>query len=180
MAQTVQRLTTYSRHEEAFEQSIMILDKRDYTSDMPVFVKEAVRAVILRDGRLAVQQSSRGDCKLLGGGVDAGENFTEALCREVEEEAGLVVKRGTIQGIGRIEEIHRDIFLPEQIYHCFSYYFSCEAEEKQIEPHMTQSELAKGYHLEWVTPEEFVSANAAYMTDGWIERDTRFVKQWLI
>lgn len=180
MEQTVHRLAANSRHEEVFEQSMMILDKQDYTSDMPVFVKEAVRAVILQEGRIAVQHSFRGDCKLLGGGVDAGESYADALCREVEEEAGLVVKRCTIRGIGRIEEIHRDIFRPEQIYHCFSYYYSCEVEEEQKEPHMTKSELAKGYHLEWVTPEEFVASNAAYMADGWIERDTRFVKQWLI
>lgn len=180
MAQTIQQLDAYSRHEEVFEQSILVLDKQDYTPDMPVFKKEAVRAVILRDGRLAVQHSSRGDCKLLGGGVDAGEDFADALCREVEEEAGLLVRRGTIRGIGRIEEIHRDIFQPEQIYHCFSYYYMCEVEDRQVETHMTESERAKGFHLEWVTPEEFVSANAAYMSDGWIERDTRFVKQWLI
>lgn len=165
---------------EECRRSLMVQDRQDYTEDMPVFEKDAVRAVIRRNGRIAVQRSSRGDCKLLGGGVDAGEHFTEALCREVEEEAGLVVKRDTIRGIGQIEEMHRDIFDGKQVYHCHSYCFACEAETEQVPVHMTDSERAKGYHLEWVTPEEFISANEPFLEDSWIQRDTDFVKRMLL
>lgn len=161
---------------EECRRSLLVSDRRDYTDDMPVFEKDAVRAVIWREGRLAVQRSSRGDCKLLGGGVDAGEHFTEALCREVEEEAGLVVRRETIRGIGQIEEMHRDIFDGKQIYHCHSYYFACQVEARQVPVHMTDSERAKGYHLEWITPEELIASNEAFLEDSWIERDTAFVK----
>lgn len=165
---------------EECRRSLMVLDRRDYTEDMPVFERDAVRAVIRRDGKIAVQRSSRGDCKLLGGGVDEGEHFTDTLCREVEEEAGLVVKRDTIRGIGQIEEMHRDIFGADQMFHCHSFYFTCETEPGQVPVHMTDSELAKGYHLEWVTPEELIAANEPFLEDFWIERDTAFVKQELL
>ena len=41
---------------------------------------------------------------------------------------------------------------------------------------MTESEKAKGYHLEWMTPEEIVKANEPFSKEPWIYRDTAFIK----
>ena len=49
-------------------------------------------------------------------------------------------------------------------------------EERTTEPHMTESEKAKGYHLEWMTPEEIVKANEPFSKEPWIYRDTAFIK----
>ena len=45
-------------------------DKHNYTDDMPVFERFAVRGIIIRDGRIAMQQAGEGYYKILGGGID--------------------------------------------------------------------------------------------------------------
>ena len=113
--------------------TLLILDKKDYTEDMPVFEKFSTRAVIIRNGKIATQHGNAGDYKILGGGVEPGEDLHEALIREVQEESGLVVIPSSIQTIGEIVERRRDIFDPNMVYVCHSCFFFCDAEEKMVE-----------------------------------------------
>ena len=86
--------------------TIFVLDEKNYTDDMPVFERVGVRAIIRRDGLLAMQQSAAGEYKIPGGGMDKGETIAEALAREVREETGLVVKPETMQELGEIIDMH--------------------------------------------------------------------------
>ena len=52
--------------------TLYTFDKHNYSDDMEVFERFAVRAVIIRDGKLAMQQAGEGYYKILGGGIDAG------------------------------------------------------------------------------------------------------------
>ena len=45
---------------------LLTLDIKDYTDDMPVFEKHTVRAIIMRDGKMSMQLSSRGEYKIPG------------------------------------------------------------------------------------------------------------------
>lgn len=160
-------------------QILLTLDKNDYSADMPVTEKYSTRAVIMQDGKLATQRGAAGDYKLLGGGIEPGENFGEALCREVSEESGLIVIPDSIQEIGQITERRRDIFNPQEIYVCHSLFYFCAVKDEMTQSHMTESEITKGYCLTWATPEEIIEGNAAFCdTQPWIYRDTEFVK-WL-
>lgn len=153
------------------------IDKGDYTSAMPVFEKFTVRAVIIREGKLAVQQSKEGDYKILGGGVEQGESLTDALQREVEEESGLLVIPETIRPIGEIVEKRRDLFDPSMIYLCHSCFFFCETREQIEAMHMTESEQEKGFHLVWAAPEEIIKGNEPFCeTQPWSYRDREFVR----
>ena len=100
----------------------------------------------------------------------------EESAREVEEEGGLVVKRDTIQLIGYIEERRRDVFEPDKIYICYTYFYSCEVEDYEVSLKLTASEIAKGYRLAWATPEQIVQNNTALISDKWKMRDTEFIK----
>ena len=59
--------------------TLYTFDKHNYSDDMEVFERFAVRAVIIRDGKLAMQQAGEGYYKILGGGIDAGETNEVAL-----------------------------------------------------------------------------------------------------
>lgn len=47
--------------------TLYTFDKHNYSDDMEVFERFAVRAVIIRDGKLAMQQAGEGYYKILGG-----------------------------------------------------------------------------------------------------------------
>ena len=103
--------------------TLKTIDSHNYTEDMPVFEKYSVRGVIVRDGKIAVQQSAAGDYKILGGGVEEGETFEQALIREVQEESGLKVIPDSIREIGEIVEKRTDIFDSSMVYVCHSCFF---------------------------------------------------------
>ena len=153
------------------------IDKGDYTSDMPAYAKYTVRGVIIREGKIAVQQSKAGDYKILGGGVEQGEGLADALLREVQEESGLIVIPESIRHIGEIVEKRRDLFDSSMIYLCHSFFFFCDAKERLEAMHMTASEQEKGFHLVWVTPEEMIKGNEPFCeTQPWSYRDREFVR----
>ena len=140
---------------------LLLLDTKDYTAEMPVYEKHSVRAIIIRNGQVAMQQSSAGVFKILGGVVEDGESHAETIAREVEEEGGLIVKQETIREIGYIEERRRDVFDTAKTYICYTYFYSCEAEDYEVSLKLTASEVARGYHLVWATPEHIVETNTA-------------------
>ena len=144
---------------------LLLLDAKDYTAEMTICEKCSVRAVIIRNGQVAMQQSKSGMYKILGGVVEEGETHEETLAREVEEEGGLIVKRDTIRPLGYIEERRRDVFDSDKIYICYTYFYSCEVEDYEVSLKMTASEIAKGYHLTWATPERIVQTNGALIRE---------------
>lgn len=156
---------------------LLTLDKGNYTPEMPVHIKYSTRAIITRDGRIAAQRGAAGDYKLLGGGVDEGETVREALCREVQEESGLVVIPESICEIGEVLERRRDLFEQGEVYECHSLVFSCEVQDCMTETKMTQSEIDKGFRLVWATPEEIICGNEPFCeSQPWSYRDREIVR----
>lgn len=154
-------------------------DSKDYQDTTDVHEKYSVRGIVLRDGKLAMQCSREGEYKIPGGGLEAGENAIQALIRELREETGLHVKEDTIQELGEIVEIRRDLFESHKKYICHSAFYVCQVGEEQDELQLTASEIAKGYVLKWATPEEIYRQNIQIQKDPWIIRDTAFIKMLL-
>lgn len=155
---------------------LKIFDEKDYDDEMGVYEKHAVRAVIMREGKIAVQKSTRGECKILGGGMEEGESRKTALLREVKEESGLVVIPSSVKEIGEMQEMRRDRFKPEKKFFCHSYFYRCDAEIDMVQPQMTASEIAQGFTLMWLTPEEIIQNNEEFLIYPWIKRDTEMIR----
>lgn len=62
---------------------ILTLDAKNYDPGLPLLQREAVRGIILIDGRLLMIEDSFDEVKLPGGGLEPGEDDTAALIREV-------------------------------------------------------------------------------------------------
>ena len=43
---------------------LLVLDYKNYTEDLPVYEKNTVRAIIMKDGKLAMQQRRTGEYKI--------------------------------------------------------------------------------------------------------------------
>lgn len=158
-------------------QTLLTLDSQDYTDEMPVVEKHTVRAVILHEGRMAMQCSGRGDFKMPGGGVEDGESHAETLLREVREEMGMIVLPASIRPIGMIDELRQDVFCPGVKYVCHSYFYLCDISEERLEPQMTASEIAKGFRPVWEYPQEICRINDLILGDElWQKRDTEFIR----
>ena len=78
----------------------------DYEERYSIF-RQAVRAVIVKDEKVAVQHVTKGFngefYMLPGGGIDFGESVNDALVREIAEEAG--VKAEVLGELGDILEV---------------------------------------------------------------------------
>lgn len=158
--------------------TLFTLDQKNYTDDMPLIERYAVRALINKDGLWAMQKSAAGDYKIPGGGVETGESYQEALIREVQEETGLIVIADSIREIGEVLEIREDNFQKGTKYIAHSFYYFCEVNTTMVEAAMTENELEKGYRLEWADIDHIIECNQKIQKEAWTVRDTQFLK-WM-
>lgn len=156
---------------------LFTLDQKDYTEDMPLQKKTVVRALICRQGRYAMQQSSKGYYKIPGGGVENGETRMQTLDREVREETGLIPDLSTVRELGATLERRRDIFNPLLVYECLTLFYACEALPERTCTDMTESELALGFHPVWATLDAIIDKNRELEEQNlyWKIRDYRFL-----
>lgn len=134
------------------------LDLKDYSPDAPVFVRPSVRAIIRREGKLAMIHSLTYDYyKFPGGGIEAGEEPLAALCREVREEAGLVVLPSTVQPYGQVRRIQRgdygDTFVQENDY------YLCDVEAVPVAQQLDDYEAEERFTLEWTDAPQAITVN---------------------
>ena len=129
------------------------MDKRDYDGCTHRFVRNSARAIIIRDGRLAMVHSRKYDCyKFPGGGIEAGEAPAAAMIRETREEAGLVVIPETIREYGYVHRIQKG---DRDAAECFvqdNFYYLCEAEREPVSQCLDNYEAEESYTLEFVAP----------------------------
>ena len=113
---------------------------------MPRPPRLAVRAVILREGRLLLVNAYPGRDDLWcapGGGVEPHASLHDNLARELQEELGLSVE------IGRpclVNEFHD----PERDFHQVDIYFRCDIGAQRIDPDWRDPEGVVAQHR-WVS-----------------------------
>lgn len=114
-------------------------------------IRHAARAVVFdTQGRIALLHVTKyGFHKLPGGGVEAGEDLTEALRRECLEEIGCEILVG--ESLGEVHEYRRQ-FSQYQISYCFTAQVLGEKGVPQFMP----DEAADGFQVEWFLPDEAV------------------------
>lgn len=159
--------------------TLACFDEKNYENTTKIFEKYNIRGIVLIDGKMAMQCSKDGEYKIPGGGMEANESYFCALSRELLEETGLVLIEESMKELGEIIEIRQDIFEADTKYICHSFFFSCEVTEERLPITPTESEIKKGYHLVWASPEEIYETNTRISKDAWILRDTAFVKMML-
>jgi len=157
--------------------ALMVLDRHDYTPDMPVIKKRTVRAIILKDGKYAMQRSRAGEYKIPGGGVEGDETDLETLAREVREECGMVLKTDTVKFIGSILEYRADIFEPDKQYNVETVYYRCDVTDERYDLMLTDSEKEAGFECVWAPAEEIIRVNHEVIKQPWKIKDTVFIQR---
>lgn len=111
--------------------------------------RTAVRT-ILNDGsgNIAISnKTAKNEYKLIGGGVDEGENLEEALKREVLEEAGCEIEIENC--LGFVEE-----FRSKKNFYQKSYVYITKVINNTHKLHLTKKEQEEGAKLCWLKPED--------------------------
>jgi ADP-ribose pyrophosphatase YjhB (NUDIX family) len=111
--------------------------------------RKAARAVVF-DGENKIgllNVSSKNYFKLLGGGIEEGEDIKIALDRECEEELGVQVEM--LKEIGSIVEYRAQFKL-----HQTSYCFLAKTNSDKNAPNFTDEEKSSGFEIVWVEPKE--------------------------
>lgn len=113
-----------------------------------VRLREAVRAIVLKNGEMAILYvSNKNYHKLPGGGIEQGEDLQEALDREIMEEVGTTIEN--IREVGKIVEYRKQHNL-QQISYCFI----ADVKDDKGKQNFTNEEKEEGFELKWVSVEE--------------------------
>jgi 8-oxo-dGTP pyrophosphatase MutT (NUDIX family) len=141
--------------------------------------RKAARAVVFDDDNnvALLHVSKHGYYKLPGGGVEAGEDFEEALKRECLEEIGCDVE--IIKPIGRIVEYRH--FPDGTDEYQESYCYMARVVGPKGMPHFEQAEIDKGFQQKWVTKMEAIALLREGRMDDYIgksiiERESTFIE----
>ena len=144
---------------------LFTMDAQNYDPAGTKFSRPSVRGVILRDGKLAMVHAREHDFyKFPGGGMEPGEDKLETLIREVREESGMTVIRGSIRPYGRVYRIEKGH--PEDVFEQENYYYFCDVEDAVGAQELDAYERREGFTLEWVAPAEVVRRNRALTQDS--------------
>ena len=139
-------------------EKILIMDEKNYSSDLEEIYRVAVRGIIFINGKLLMIENNFGEAKLPGGGIDGGEDDYEALVREVKEETGYDVFLESIVPFGEIEEKRLSVREP-MIWHQISRLYFCDVAPEQGVCNYTENEKKHGFKQVLYTLEEALEKN---------------------
>lgn len=129
------------------------MDKKDYGDCTHTFTRNSARSIIIRNGKVAMIHSRKYDYyKFPGGGIENGEDPTEAMIRETREEAGLIVIPETVKEYGYVHRIQRSDIDPTECFIQDNYYYLCDALDKPSAQHLDDYEAEEAFQLEFIEP----------------------------
>ena len=136
------------------------MDKKDYAHCVHTFTRNSARSIIIRGGKVAMIHSLKYDYyKFPGGGIENGESPVEAMIRETQEEAGLVVIPESVKEYGFVHRIQRSDLNPAECFVQDNYYYLCEAMDQLTSQQLDDYEAQESYSLEYVEPLFAMSKN---------------------
>ena len=115
-----------------------------------------VRIILPNDkNEICVIRSEKyGYMQLPGGGIDDGENITEALRRETKEETGFLIKN--IKPIGYTLERREDVRNNHDWDQDISFVFTALS-DKEVGTKYMEDEVAEGFKPIWIKLEDFIA-----------------------
>ena len=154
------------------------MDEKNYTPDLKEIYRVAVRGIIFIDGKLLMIENNFGEAKLPGGGIESGEDDSEALVREVQEETGYDVLVESIVPFGEIEEKRLSVNEPK-IWHQISRLYFCDVYPEKGQCNYTENEKKYGFKQILYTLDEALQKHKAMLDKegktAWNQREYKML-----
>lgn len=160
---------------------LKIFDKRSkMLGHQPIIYRDAVRAIILKEGKILLVYSEESkEFKFPGGGVGDLEGRETALRREVMEEVGKQVN-SINESLGYVDQIYNDIYDERKYFFLRSYYYFCEVLTDDFDQNLDLYEQDLKFVPKWVTVEEAIEINQIKYDSvseyHWTERELYVLK----
>ena len=143
---------------------LFTMDAKNYAPDAPLHIRPSVRGIVIRDGKVLRVHSRKYDYyKFPGGGIEAGEDHNEALCREVREETGFAVSPNSIREYGMVHRRERDhdgtTFVQD------NFYYLCQI-DRAVGQDLDEYEAEEGFTPEFVDPRHAIETNLHHDHSG--------------
>ena len=145
--------------------TLFTIDLKNYNINGTKFERSSARAIIIKDGKLAMIHSLKYDYyKLPGGGIKNGEEKETALAREVLEEARLCVIKDSIKEYGMVHRIQKvdveDVFIQD------NFYYFCDVSTELQKQNLDDYEADEKFTLEFVDAKKIIETNVACTKSG--------------
>lgn len=148
------------------------IELNNYTKKDAFYNRIAARGIICKGDKYLMICGKNNDYKFPGGGMEAGEDFEEALVREVREETGYQVIVNSISEYGIAVE--KRVTETNDLIVMNSHYFTCEiADAKKTRESETETKAV------WITLSEALYNNEKitdFETCPWVVRDNQVMK----
>lgn len=132
---------------------LVIFDDKNYGQNANRIKREAVRAVIVKDGAIALVKSLKENYyKFPGGGIEENESHIDTLIRETKEETGLIIRPETVVELGSVREIRKSVY-NDDVFEQNSYYYFAKVSDNLESQQLTDVEKELQYVLSWVNPQ---------------------------
>lgn len=159
---------------------IKIADKRDYLDSWDKIERSSVRAIIMKNDKIALVYSIKeGFYKFPGGGIEEDEEHIETLMRETLEETGLHIIENTIKEFGFYVECRKSLY-EDAIFEHKSYYYSAEVNDIVSAINLDEYEKELEYELRWVEIQDAIKTNKAFKNNEeytYITRETTVLNE---
>lgn len=137
---------------------LFAMGRTDEIISEPVIIRPSVRAIIRKEGLIAMIYSTLyGYYKFPGGGIERDEDHLKTLCREVTEESGLIVIERTVIPYGYVHRIEKSEI--EGTFIQDNYYYFCDVENRVVDQCLDDYEAKEGFVLKWVDPVFAIDTN---------------------
>ena len=138
--------------------NLFTIDLKDYSNTDIIYKRPSSRAIIIKDGKIALVYSNKHNYyKFPGGGINESEDKIDALIREVKEEVGLIVIKNSIKEYGEVKRIQKSNL--NQIFYQENYYYLCDVENGLMQQNLDQYEKDEEFVLKYVDPQTAIFTN---------------------
>lgn len=151
--------------------------QRIVDTNIKITTRLAVRAIIIKHGKLLMVHTNKGDYKFPGGGIKKMESHEQALRREVTEETGYVVSC-IKEKAGLIMQRNPNQFDTKGIFQMNSYYYFCDVKKEVTQQHLDKYEQEQEFVPVWMTLDDVIAENEGILTqkgrqiNPWVYRET--------
>ena len=149
-----------SKSKEKTMRLLFNMDANDYDKNGRAFVRHSARCITIQNGRVAMVHSLKYDYyKFPGGGIEENETKVQALIRETEEEAGLVIIPESIREFGYVHRVEKSDHMDADYFVQDNFYYLCEVQKVKTSQKLDDYEADEHFTLEWVEADKAIVIN---------------------